>query len=78
MIREKYIKEHYPRWFIHGYIGSQVCVTDGRKDFAITDRDTAKSLCDAHNKLVDVLVNIGKDVSLEEQMWGTKELTPGD
>jgi len=55
-----------------------VCVTDGRKDFAITDRDTAKSLCDAHNKLVDVLVNIGKDVSLEEQMWGTKELTPGD
>jgi hypothetical protein len=41
MIREKYIEEHYPRWFIHGYIGSQVCVTDGRKDFAITDRDTS-------------------------------------
>lgn len=56
MMREKYIEERFPRWFIFGQTeDQQVCVSHANGDVVVTSCEVAAELIAERDRVIDML-----------------------
>jgi len=64
VVREKYIEERYPRWFVFGNGPAgikDVDISDGTVDVATrVSKETAEQLITAHNNTIDALIRLAQ------------------